>query len=451
MKIVVIGAGKVGSALAKGLSHENHDIVIIDRNADVVENLVNELDILGVVGDGSLAAEQREADVHHADLVIAVTVSDQTNLLCCLVAKALGAKYTIARVREPAYSEQAEFMRASLGIDLLVNPDNESAQEIARHLRYPNAENVDTFGRGRADLVGVRVEEGNPMAGLTLREFAERSKIKVLVCVIAREGEIVIPDGNTVVKPGDVVYFTGSYRSVDALFRKLDLDVVKIHSMIIIGGGRVTRYLARLLIESGMKVKIIESNRRKCEILAAELPAATVICGDGANQKLLDEEGIDRVDSFVTLTGNDELNILLSLYAKTHGVTKVITKVNGASFAELMGTLELGTVVSPKSVVSEQIIKYTRAMQAPVGGGVRALYKIADEHAEAVEFAVEGDPAFAGKPLRDLRLKPNVIIACILRGRELIIPDGSTTVETNDSLIVISADYRFAKLEEILL
>lgn len=451
MKIIIIGAGKVGCAIAKGLSGEKHDVVIVDRNSDVVNKLVNELDILGVVGDGSLATDLHEADVERADLVIAVTRSDQTNLLCCLVAKALGAKHTVARVREPAYSEQFEFMRASLGIDMLVNSDGETADEIARHLRYPNAEHVESFGRGRVDLVAIRITEGLPEEGVILSDLVKKFRLKMLVCVIEREGDVIIPDGRTTVLPGDVVYFTGDYHTVNAVFDKLGVGDVDIKSMIIIGGSRIGLYLAKLLLGIGIQVKIIESDRARCDFLATELPRATIVRGDGSDKALLVEEGIDRVGSFVTLTGSDELNMLLSLFAKSHGVAKVITKVSSGSFVDLTGPLELGTVVSPRRVMSDKIIKYTRSLQVPKSDSVRSLYRIVDEKAEAIEFALTDNPAFIGKSLRELRFKKNVIIAGITRGREVIIPDGSTTIEKDDRIIVISAGYRFAQPEELLL
>ncbi len=450
MKIVIIGAGKVGCAIAKGLSQEKHDVVIVDRNSAIVNKLVNELDILGVAGDGSLAADLREAGAERADVVISVTRSDQTNLLCCLVAKALGAKHTIARVREPAYSEQFEFMRTSLGIDMLVNSDRETADEIARHLRYPNAEHVETFGHGKVDLVAVRISDELLPTGEALSELVKRSKFKLLVCAIERDGEVIIPDGKTVIYPDDVVYFTGDFRTVNAVFDQMGVGDVSIGNMIVVGGSRICQYLSKLLISIGIKVKIIEEDAERCKLLATELPKATVVCGDGGDKSLLLEEGIDKADSFVTLTGSDELNILLSLFAKSHDVDKVITKVSSGSFMELTGPLELGSVVSPVRVMSDKIIKYTRSLQASDNDSVCSFYRIVDEKAEAIEFDLGTNKRFVGKALKELRFKKNVIIAAVIRGRELIVPDGSTVILPEDRIIVISAGYQFSSPEETL-
>lgn len=451
MKIAIIGAGKIGSSIAAELSGENHDIVLIDPDREVVERLTNELDLLGVCGNGMVEADQREAGVPRSDIVLAVTRSDEANIICCLIAKALGAAHTVARVRDPELSVQSGFMREKLGIDLLVNPEAEAAEEIARHLRYPNAEHVDCFGRGKVDLVAVRIPPSSSVAGVPLRDFGKSLKLKVLACAVERSGELVIPDGSTTLAEGDVIYVTGAYQSIDALFRRLELNTAPVRSMLVVGGGRITHYLAGILLDVGMKVKIIERDREKCERLAEALPKATVICGDGADKRLLVEEGIDLVSSFVSLTGNDEVNIILSLYAKSRGVDKVITKVNSDSFTDLLGALDLGTIISPPSVTGEQTAKFARSVQVPEGGsGISALYKIIGDKAEAVEFRVDDNEKFVGKTLRDITLKPGVILACITRGREVFIPDGDSTVEEGDLVVVISAAHKFMRLNEIL-
>ncbi len=450
MKIVIIGAGKVGFEIAKELSGENHDIVIIDGDKSTVDNIVGGLDILGVVGNGALADIQLEAGVKNADIVMAVTRSDETNIVCCLVARSLGAKRTIARVREPDYSAQSEFMRDRLGIDMLVNPEHEAAEEIARHLRYPGAEHVDVLRRGKADLVGVRTADESPFVGRQLREIVSEMKLKMLVCAVERDGEVIIPDGSTEMRAGDVVYFTGNYKSVDAMLRKTGHSLQPVGSMIIIGGGRISLYLARILLDSGIKVKIIEQDMERCRVLSEALPKAAVICGDGGDKQILIEEGIDIVDSFVTLTGNDEENILLSLFAKTRGVDKIITKVNGESFTDLLSTLDIGTVISPKAVTSERIVKLTRSLQAPEGSSVRALYRIVGDKAEAVSFSVGDNSEFVGKRVRDIKFKPGVLLASIIRGRDYILPDGNAVFENGDEVLVVSASYKFKNLSEVL-
>ena len=449
MKIVIVGAGKVGSEIARALSGENHNVVIVDSKRECVESLTQELDVLGLVGNGVVEDDLIEAGVKGADVVMAVTKSDETNVICCLVAKKLGARRTVARVREPEYSAQTEFMRSSLGIDLVVNPDKETADEIARLLRYPGAEHVDTLGHGKADIVGLRLEADCDIVGKSLRELFRTMKIKVLVCAVERDGEVIIPDGDNVFAEGDVVYFSGNYRSVDALLRQLELSVF-VRSVLIVGGSRISHYLASLLIDSGIKVKIIERNRIKCERLAEALPKALVVCGDGTDKNVLAEEGIDLVDSVITLTGGDEENILLSLYAKSRGVDKVITKVNGTTFSNLLATLDLGSVISPKSVASETLVRYTRSLQAPEGSNVLALYRIVGDKAEVVMFTANEGSKILGKPLKELRFRKGSLIAGVLRGREFIAPDGNTVIEAGDEVLVVSAKHKFYMLDDVL-
>ncbi|MBR6788828.1 MAG: Trk system potassium transporter TrkA [Clostridia bacterium] len=449
MKIVIIGLGKVGQEIARALSGENHSIVAIDKEQYLVDNLVHELDIIGYAGNGVVAEDQINAGVKNADIVLAVTKSDETNVVSCLIAKVLGAKRTVARVRDPEYSTQSEFMRKMLGIDLVVNPDKEAADEIARFLRYPSAEYVDTIGNGKADLIGVRVDEDSLLAGTSLNKLFSMIKFKVLACVVERAGEVIIPWGETVFQPGDIVYFTGNYRSLDALLRKISPSTI-INSTLIVGGSRITHYLSQSLIESGHKVKIIEKNREKCERLSEMFPKATVICSNGSDKKLLSEEGIDGVDSFITLTGDDEQNILLSLYAVSKKVEKVVTKINDFTFAELFNDMELGSFVSPKRVASEKLVRYTRALETPHGSEIMELYKIADDKAELIMFGTREGSEILGKPLKELRVRRGTLIAGIIRGREFIVPDGNSTIEVGDEVLVVSAEDRYAHLDDVL-
>lgn len=450
MEIVIIGAGKVGAEIVENLVAENHNIVVVDTDASALKHLMNEVDVMSVCGNGVLESIQTEAGVPKCDLVLAVTEHDETNIICCLVAKAIGAKRTIARVRDTDMSAQSEFMSKKLGIDLMVNPELESAEEISRMLRYPSADDVDCLNRGKIDLVALKIGLDSPIVGLQVKDLLEKVKVKVLICMIARGREIIIPDGSTVFEPGDIIHFTGAPQSIDAFFKKMGLSGNRVHSMIIVGGGRIAYYLAKSLFETGIKVKIIEKDEQVCLQLADQLPKATIVCGDGTDRNLLKQEGVEIVDSFVALTGNDEENIVLSLYAKSIGVGKVIAKSNNDSYADMLPMLNLGTIISPKTVTSEQIIKLTRAMQAPEDDSVISLYKLANDRAEAITFGVSDNENFVGKTIRDLHFKPGLLLTAIIRGRELVIPDGGTEIQADDIALVISANYKFTKLDDIL-
>ena len=449
MKIVIIGAGKVGAAIATELASENHDVVILEPDREVLERLCSELDILGVCGNGLLEADQEAADVGKAQLVLAVTRNDETNIICCLMAKALGAVHTVARVRDPEYSAQAVFMREKLGIDLLVNPEYEAAKEITRLLRYTSADHVDSFGGGLADLAALRIDENSPLVGMALKDFPSLGTQRVLACAIERGDEVIIPDGSTVIEEDDLVYFVGTYASLNSLFHKIGEGSSNVKAVLIIGGGRIGHYLAKRLIEDGVKVKIIEQDIEACERLSDSLPKATIVCGDGTDKRLLFEEGMSTTDCLVSLTGNDEVNMILSLYAHSCGTERVITKVNDTSFAALLGDLDLGAIVSPKNVTSAQIVKLTRSLIAADESSISALYKIASGKAEAVEFEVT-ESEVMNIPLKELKLKSGIIIAGILRDKTYIVPNGNSVLKEGDSAIVVTAKYMLGKLSDIL-
>ena len=448
MNLVIVGIGKVGKDIARQLSAEKHSIVVVDKDPAEVQSLVNGLDVLGIVGDGSSAAVLEQAGVPNADIVLSMMFSDDSNIICSLLSKALGAKKTVARVREPIYVTQEDILRDVLGIDVLVNPERETADEIARYLRYPWAEHVETI-KGNIDIVGVRIELGSALAGVKLVDLSKEIKKSVLACAIDRGGEVVIPGGDTALEAGDVAYFTGLRQSLFALLRKLGI-ASHIHSALIIGGGKIGEYLAGALIETGTRVKIIERDQARCDYLSDALPKATIACGDGCSKPVLLEEGISGVDCVVTLTGSDETNILLSMFAKTQKVKKVITKVNGETFSDFESSLDLGTVVSPKSILTEGLIRLTRSMQSPGESSIRALYKIANDKAEALAFTITGSCGLADKKIRDLKLKRGVILASLIRGKECILPVGDTELRVGDEVLVVTAKYKFKQLKDIL-
>ncbi|MBP5357478.1 MAG: Trk system potassium transporter TrkA [Clostridia bacterium] len=448
MNLVIVGAGRVGGNIAKQLSAEQQNIIVVDNNPTVVQALVNGLDVLGIVGNGSSADILKQAGVPAADIVLATMCNDESNIFCSLISKALGAKKTIARVREPIYVSQSDFLSDTLGIDVLVNPELETAEEIARCLRYPWAEHVETINTFM-DIVGVRIELGSPLAGVKLAYLSKEMKLNVLACAIDRGGDVVIPGGDTAFEVGDVAFFTGLRQSLAALMRKLGIDT-HLRSVLIIGGGRISEYLAGALIETGMRVKIIEQNRERCEYLSEKFPRASIVCGDGCSKEVLVEEGIGVADCVASLTGSDEANILLSLFAKSQKVGKIVTKINGDTFNDFEGALDLGTIVSPRTVLSEGLIRFTRSMQAPETSGIRALYKIANDRAEALAFSINEKSEVADKKIRDLKIKKGVLIASLIRGKECIFPDGDTVLRVGDEVLVVSAKYKFKQLKDIL-
>ena len=448
MKVIVIGAGKVGREICRKLAEEKCDVIVIDTDEAKVTQLVGVTDIKGVVGMGELVAVQREAEVPRADLVIAVTEKDETNILCCLIAKTLKAKQTAARVRDIGLAEQSEFMRDSLGIDLLINPEYETAVEISRLLRYPAAANVDYSDKARVDIVEVGIEKGNALIGEKLKDAAYSQKLKILVCAVARGGGVIIPKGDFVFAEGDKVFVTGKYQSIDAFFKRCGMTVARVRSSLIIGGGRIARYLAESLHDSGIAVKIIEPDLAECTALADELDFATVIHGDGTDKTLLSEEGADSADAFITLTGSDEINIMASLYAKGHGVGKIVTKINSDSLMEIASSLALGATVSPKDVVSQQIVRYVRSLKTH-DESMLACYTLLGGKVQATAFRVD-DESLTGS-VRALKLKSELLIAAVVKGGAVIIPDGETKLEYGDVILAVSTDISLKKIEDILL
>lgn len=450
MKIIIFGDGKVGAALTEHLSKEGHDVVVVDKDPQVVEEMVNQYDVMGISGNGASRTVLMEAGANKADLLIAATSSDELNILSCLVSKKLGTRHTIARVRNPEYSQQLSFLREELGLSMAVNPEMETATEICRALRFPSAVNIETFARGRVELAEVKIQPGSLLDGQALSSLPERLRVKILVCAVQRDGGIVIPDGSFVLKAGDSIHVTASHPELAAFFKVIGVYKQKARSVLIVGGGKIAHYLAAQLLDVGMQVKIIEQDRQRCHALSDWLPKATVINGDGTDQDLLLQEGIEGVDAVVSLTGMDEENILISMYAQSLHAGKVITKINRLSFLDMLGGMGLDTIVSPKNVAANRIIRYVRAMHNSAGSSVQTLYKIVGGQAEALEFIVADSAKFAGIPLKDLKTKPNVLIACIIRNSRIIIPRGGDALEPRDSVVVVTANQYLRDLSDIL-
>lgn len=447
MYIIVAGGGKMGSTVVELLAEEGHDVALIDNNSRVVEEAIDKWDITGVVGNAASCDVQREAGADRADLLIAATPQDELNLLACLVAGKLGCEHTIARVRNPEYSSQLLFLR-ELGLSMVVNPEFETAREISRTLRMPEAIKVDSFAGGRADIIEVRIGEGSPLAGLAINQISEKYKIKVLVCAVEREDFVTIPGGEFRLKYDDKVYVTGTGEYLLRFFRTFKLIKDKIKRVMIVGGGKVSYYLAKQLDKMNMDVRIIERDAARCEFLSEKLPkTVTVICGDGLDQTVLLEEGLESSEAFAAMTGMDEENIIVSLYAKSKGLDKIVTKVN-RSFGDMVSELGLESTVCPKQVVANHIVRYVRAMQKGEGSTVRTLYKLVG-NVEALEFSIDEDAEYLGKPLRELRIKKNILIGCIVHEGVPKIPDGGDAMRLGDSVVVVTAEGRLKNLGDI--
>lgn len=448
MKIIVIGAGKVGKEICRRLAEQRYDIVVVDTDDAAVGAIVNTADIKGIVGAGELAEVQREAGVPRADLVIAATEKDEVNILCCLIAKSLKARHTIARVRDPQLAGQSEFMRANLGIDFLVNPEYEAAVAISRGLRYPAADQVDYSDKARVDIVSVEIGEGNTLIGMKLSEVSRQVKLKVLICAVGRGGRVIIPNGDFVFEAGDTVFVTGKYLGIDSFFKRCGIAEDRIKTALIVGGGRISQYLAESLDDNGIAVKIIDPDKALCEELSESLGFATIICGDGTNKALLEEEGAKDADVFIALTGHDEINIMVSLYAKKLNVPKIITKINNAAFAEIADSLNLSNLVSPKAAACGQILRFVNSISRH-DESMLAYYPLLNGAAQATAFLVDNERV-TGNPIKKMTLKKDMLIASIVHGGSVMLPDGDTVLSMGDTVLVITTDDRIKRIEDIL-
>lgn len=449
MNILIVGCGKAGSILTQTLANEGHDVTVMDKDGDIVTSLVNNHDVQGVVGDALIVRDLKEAGVASANIIIAMTDSDETNIMCGLMARKLGARHSVARVRNPAYSDQLVFMRDELGLSMMINPEYQTANEIARMLRYPKAIHVETFAKGRMDLAAVRVTEGSFLDGLQLSSITPKLDLHMLVCAVKRGEEIIIPDGSFKLAGGDRIYITAAHAELGKLYKKMDDFKSHIRSAIIVGGGKIGYYLVRQLLELGIQVKVIEQDRARCEALSEWYPKATIICADGTDQDILLEEGLGSADSCIMLTGIDEENIIVSFYARKIGVEKVITKVTRSSLLSISESVGLENIVSPKETTAELVLQYVRAKQNSENSNIITLYRLAEDKLEAIEFIVRSGAKYIGIPLKDLHVNPGFLIAGIIRGSKRIIPSGSDCLKVNDSVIVVTTNRKIASLDEM--
>lgn len=451
MKIVIIGDGKVGRKLAAQLSEEDYDIVLIDQNAGKLKEALNQMDIFCITGNGADAEVQKEADVPHADLVIACASTDELNMMSCLLAKRLGARHTIARVRNPIYYRQMGLLKEDLHLSMAVNPELAVAHEIARVLLFPDTSKVETFVKGRVELVEFAIRSDSKLKDLSLAEIYQRFQVRILVCAVKRGKDVFIPDGHTVLEEGDRIYIASTHKTLEKFFAALGRRVNKVKNVMICGGGSVSFYLAGQLQHARMHIKIIEKDYARCEQLTELLPEVTVIHGDATDHALLLEEGIEDADAMVALTGMDEENIILGLFAKTKNVPKIIVKVNEDSRAQMVEGMGIDSIVSAKGVTADAILSYVRARKKSLkSANVETLYRLVGERVEALEFIIREECEYTGVPLKDLETKPEYLIACIGRKGKIIIPSGEDYMQVGDSVVVVTTKRGTEDLREIL-
>lgn len=451
MKIVIIGDGKVGYKLAEHLSVDNYDVVLIDNNEEKLKEAINNLDVNCFAGDGVSVEVQAEAGVPEADLVIACASTDELNMLSCLVAKRLGAKHTIARVRNPLYYHQIDLLKEDLHLSMVINPEFAVANEIARNLIFPDASKVETFVKGRLELVEFPVREGNPVIGYKLADIYSKFQIKILICAIQRGSEVFIPDGEFVIEEGDKLHIAAAHREIEQFFSRLGNRKRRVRNVLICGGGRVGFYLAKKLCSMGMEVKIIEQCHERCEELCEELPKVTVIHGDATDHDLLLEEGVREADALVALTGVDEENIIMGLFANKQGVQKIVAKVNEDSRAQMVEGLGIDSIVSSKNATVDAIFSYVRARQNSLSSAnIESMYRLVDDRVEALEFVIKEETKYTNIALKDLKTKPNNLIACIGRKRQMIIPSGSDSIQVGDTVVVITKSKKIQDITDIL-
>lgn len=450
MQIIIVGCGKVGKTLAQQLDEEGHNITLIDISASKLQEVSNDIDVMGIVGNGASFNVHLEADVENTDLFIAVTNSDELNLLCCLIAKKAGKCLTIARVRNPLYNTEIGFVKEQLGLSMIINPELAAASEIFRLLRFPTAIRIDTFSKGKVELLKFKVRSELGLDGHTISDLLTRLKCNVLVCGVERGDQVSIPNGSFTLKDNDIVSFVASPSAAAEFFRKIGIKTHQVKSCLIVGGGTIAYYLAKMLLKIHIPVRIIEQNLARCEYLSENLPDASIIHGDGTDQSTLMKEGLEQAESVVAITNLDEENILLSLYAQKHSHAKTIAKVNRISFNDVIDTLDIGSVIYPKNITADYITQYVRGLQNSMGSNVETLYKIFDNKAEALEFNVREHSPVIDVPLMDLNLKDNLLIACIMRRRSIIFPRGQDSIQVGDSVIVVTTHPGLHDIRDIL-
>lgn len=449
MKIVIIGAGKVGEELCRQLSRDGHDIVLIEQDSRRLEQLINMADITGVQGNGAVYRKQLEAGVDKCDVFIAVSPNDETNIIAAITAKKIGAKYTVARVRDPDFSEQMSFVRESLGINLMINPEMEAARDIARIIQFRSVLGIEQFDNGRVNIVEVRVTEKSTLIGKKIKDLRESSR-EMLICIIQRGEQVIIPTGEDEIIAGDHIHITGTFEELNKIYVAAGSYKHKLSSALIVGGGRITRYLLPRLLRLKMRIKVIEVDPVEADELSVDFPDVEVVCGDGTDQAFLREERMANYDVVISLTGIDEENMLLSLYAGNQGVKKIVTKVNRTDLLKVLDCINLGSTITPRRLIANIISRFVRALQNSEGSNIEALYRLADNRAEALLFHVHEDSAVTRIPLKNLNLKKHLLVVFIVRKSKLIFPDGQDMILPDDRVAVVTTNHNFDDIDDIL-
>ena len=450
MNIIIVGCGKVGRTLAEQLSNEKHNIVIVDIIEKKIQDTTEDIDIMGFLGNAASINTLLDAGIETADLLIAVTGSDELNLLCCLIAQKTGHCQTIARVRNPIYSKEISFIKERLGLSMIINPELATAREISRLLRFPAAIKIDPFSRGRVELLKFKVLPEFGLDGMSISQITDKYRCDILFCAIESKTTLSIPGGDHLVHNGDFVSIIATPKNTAQFFKKIGLKTHQVKNTLIIGGGTISYYLAKTLSDLKINVKIIDKNKDRCEELSEMLPDATIICGDGTDRSLLLEEGLSTVESFVTLTNMDEENIFLSLSAKNLTQAKLIAKVNRLPYKDVIDDLDIGSVIYPKYITSDSILRYVRAMQNTIGSNVETLYHVLDNQAEALEFIIRDESPVVGIPLADLNLKPNLLVCCLTREGTVRIPRGQDSIQIGDNVIIVTTHKGLRDIRDIL-
>lgn len=450
MQIVIVGCGKMGTVLTQRLSTEDNNICIVDTDKNIVQRLAAECDVMGLVGNGASYSVLAEAGVEHADLVIAVTESDELNLLCCVIARKASQCHTIARVRNPMYNAEQQFLQKELGLSMIINPEQTAAMEIADLLCFPSAIGIDTFSKGGVEMLRFKIPADSMLNEMSLKDVSAKIKCDFLICAVDRNNEVQIPDGNFVLRSGDIISIVTSRANAIEFCKKTNMKTNGVKSAMIIGGGKISLYLANLLQNMGIDVKIIERNAKRCEELTELLPETVIIHGDGSDEALLQQERIDKTAALVALTNMDEENILLSLFAKKRVSSKVITKINRLQLNEIIHNLELDSVVYPQLLTAQRILQYVRAAKNSIGSNVKTLYRLYNDRVEALEFNITENSHITGTPLQNLRLKRGLLVCCIMRKNRLIIPDGQACILPGDSIIVVTTQLGLQDAGDIL-
>lgn len=451
MNIIIVGCGKVGASLAEHLDQEGHNIVVIDNRASVLESVTNSMDVMGIVGSGASYKILLEAGIERADLLIAVTGSDELNLLCCLVAKKAGKCHTIARVRNPGYNDEIEFIKEEMGLSMTINPELETAIEMAALMKLPSAIEIDIFANGKVELLKFQIPENSVLNNMKVMNLSNQLHSKVLVCIVERNDQVFIPSGSFLLRTNDLISIVASHKDAVDFFQKVGIFVNSSKNIMLIGGSTLTVYLAKMLADSDIKISIIEQNLERCEELSDLLPYVMIINANATENNILIEEGMEDVDSFASLTNYDEENILLSLYANKRSKAKVFTKITRMTYDDIVGELPLGIIVNPKLVTADRIIQHIRAMENSKGSNVETLYKLVDNKVEALEFYARSNAMLLGVPLEKLQIKPNILVSCINRKGKIIIPNGQDSIQVGDTVIIVTTNKGLNDLNDIIL